>query len=103
MRFHGFDPAEALVEVEPDGEDGTFSTAAIERAIAEHGRAWRRSWPGVQYRTGQAFDLAEIARLGRAAGATVGLRPRARGRQPVRSRCTTAARISRSGATAEIT
>ncbi|MDB6164710.1 MAG: kynU, partial [Xanthomonadaceae bacterium] len=28
--------------------------------------------PGVQYRTGQAFDLKEIARLGHAAGATVG-------------------------------
>ena len=73
VRFHGFDPAEALVEVEPDGEDGTFSMAAIERAIAEHGsRLATIVWPGVQYRTGQAFDLAEIARLGRAAGATVG-------------------------------
>ena len=29
-------------------------------------------WPGVQYRTGQAFDLKEIARLGHAAGAVVG-------------------------------
>ena len=29
-------------------------------------------WPGVQYRTGQAFDLKEIARLAHAAGAIVG-------------------------------
>jgi kynureninase len=73
VRFHGFDPAEALVEVEPDGADGTFSMAAIERAIAEHGpRLATIVWPGVQYRTGQAFDLKEIARLGHAAGATVG-------------------------------
>ena len=73
VRFHGFDPAEALIEVEPDGEDGTFSMAAIERAIAEHGpRLATIVWPGVQYRTGQAFDLKEIARLGHAAGATVG-------------------------------
>ncbi len=73
VRFHGFDPAEALVEVEPDNADGTFSMAAIARAIAEHGpRLATIVWPGVQYRTGQAFDLKEIARLGHAAGAVVG-------------------------------
>lgn len=73
VRFHGFDPSEALVEVEPDNADGTFSMAAIERAIAEHGpRLSTIVWPGVQYRTGQAFDLREIARLGHAAGAVVG-------------------------------
>ena len=67
-------PAEAdLIEVEPDLADGTFSMAAIERAIAEHGpRLALILWPGVQYRTGQAFDLKEIARLGHAAGAMVG-------------------------------
>ena len=73
LRFHGFDPAEALVEVEPDNADGTFSMAAIERAIVEHGpRLATIVWPGVQYRTGQAFDLKEITRLGHAAGAIVG-------------------------------
>ena len=73
VRFHGFDPAEALVEVEADEPDGTFSMAAIERAIAQHGpRLAAIVWPGVQYRTGQAFDLKEIARLGHAAGAIVG-------------------------------
>ncbi len=62
-----------LIEVEPDQADGTFSMAAIERAIAEHGpRLALILWPGVQYRTGQAFDLKEIARLGHAAGAMVG-------------------------------
>src|SRR5690606_41432718 len=29
-------------------------------------------WPGEQYRGGQAFDVAEITRLGHAAGAVVG-------------------------------
>lgn len=73
VRFHGFDPATDLIEVQPDGDDGTISMAAIERAIAEHGpRIATIVWPGVQYRTGQAFDLAEIARLGHAAGAIVG-------------------------------
>ena len=74
IRFHGFDPATDLIEVEPDQQDGTFSMAAIARAIAEHGpRLALVLWPGIQYRTGQAFDLAEIARLGHAQGAVVGV------------------------------
>jgi kynureninase len=73
VRFHGFDPATDLIEVEPDNNDGTISMQAIERAIATHGpRVSTIVWPGVQYRTGQAFDLKEIARLGHAAGAIVG-------------------------------
>ncbi|MEL4889939.1 kynureninase [Xanthomonas protegens] len=73
IRFHGFDPATDLIEVQPDGADGTVSLAAIERAIAEHGpRLALVLWPGVQYRTGQAFDLAAVARLARGVGAAVG-------------------------------
>jgi kynureninase len=73
VRFHGFDPATDLIEVQPDAADGTFSMAAIASAIERHGpRLATIVWPGVQYRTGQAFDLAEIVRLGHAAGAIVG-------------------------------
>ncbi|MEJ1095249.1 MULTISPECIES: kynureninase [unclassified Pseudoxanthomonas] len=73
IRFHGFDPAEALIELEPDQPDGTLSMQAIERAIAQHGpRLALVLWPGIQYRTGQAFDVAEIVRLGHAQGAMVG-------------------------------
>lgn len=73
LEFHGLSPERCLIELEPDREDGTFSMDAIERAIAEHGhRLALILWPGVQYRTGQAFDLSEIARLGHAAGAVVG-------------------------------
>lgn len=73
LGFHGLSPERCLIELEPDREDGTFSMDAIERAIAEHGhRLALILWPGVQYRTGQAFDLSEIARLGHAAGAIVG-------------------------------
>ena len=73
LRFHGLDPATDLVEVEPDQADGTISMAAIESAIAMHGpRLALVLWPGVQYRTGQAFDLAAIARLAHAAGAVAG-------------------------------
>ncbi len=73
IRFHGFDPATDLIELEPDEGEGTLSMAAIEQAIAEHGhRLALVLWPGVQYRTGQAFDLGQIARLAHAAGAVAG-------------------------------
>lgn len=73
IRFHGFDPAIDLIELQPDQADGTFSMLAIERAIAEHGpRLALVLWPGIQYRSGQAFDLAEIARLSHAQGAIAG-------------------------------
>ena len=73
VRFHGFDPDTDLIELLPDEADGTISMDAIAAAIAEHGpRLAAIVWPGVQYRTGQAFDLKEIARLGHAAGAIVG-------------------------------
>ncbi|HBN53292.1 MAG TPA: kynureninase [Stenotrophomonas sp.] len=73
IRFHGFDPATDLIEVQPDEANGRLSMAAIERAIAEHGRRVALVlWPGVQYRSGQAFDLDAITRLARAQGANVG-------------------------------
>lgn len=73
VRFHGFDPRTDLVEVAPDAPDGTISMDAIARAIDAHrDRLALVLWPGVQYRTGQAFDLAEIARLARDAGAACG-------------------------------
>jgi kynureninase len=73
LHFHGLDPAEALIELEPDEPDGTISMAAIERAIVQNAsRLALVLWPGVQYRTGQAFDLLEIARLAHSAGAIAG-------------------------------
>jgi kynureninase len=73
LKYRGLPPESCLIEVEPDQPDGTISMAAIERAIAEHGKRLALIlWPGVQYRTGQAFDLKEITRLGHAAGAIVG-------------------------------
>ena len=73
LKFHGLSPAQALIEVEADEADGTVSMAAIERAIAQHGpRLALVLWPGVQYRTGQAFDIAAITHLAHATGAIAG-------------------------------
>ncbi|WP_349782012.1 kynureninase [Xanthomonas arboricola] len=73
LRLHGLDPATQLIEVEADQPNGTVSMAAIADAIARHGpRLALVLWPGIQYRTGQAFELGKIARLARAQGAVVG-------------------------------
>jgi len=73
IRFHGFDPATALIELEPDEPHGIVSAAAIERALAEHGsRIALVMLPGVQYRTGQAFDLKAISTLAHRHGCMAG-------------------------------
>jgi len=73
LRFHGLDPSQSLIELAPDADDGTTSTQTIEKVLATRGHEIALVlWPGVQYRTGQAFDLAEITRLAQAQGCVVG-------------------------------
>jgi kynureninase len=73
IRYHGFDPASALIELEADEPNGLVSTAAIERVLAEHGsRIALVMLPGVQYRNGQVFDLKAITELGHQHGCVVG-------------------------------
>lgn len=73
VRFHGFDPATDLIEMKADGAGGILTMDAIEAAIAEHGhRVALILLPGIQYRTGQVFDLDRIVALGHAAGCMVG-------------------------------
>jgi kynureninase len=73
VRFHGFDPATDLIELDGDEPGGAISAAAIERALVEHGaRIALVLLPGVQYRTGQVFDLRRITQLAHAQGCVVG-------------------------------
>ena len=73
LKYRGLPPAHTLIEVEPDRADGTFSMEAIERAIRENGKRLALVlWPGVQYRTGQAFDIAAITRVAHEVGALAG-------------------------------
>ena len=73
IRFHGHDPARALIELEADEPGGCISDAAIERVLEEHGaRIALVLLPGVQYRTGQVFDLKRITALAQAKGCMVG-------------------------------
>ena len=73
LRFHGLDPAQSLVELKPKGEGRTITNGQIRDAIQQYGhRIALILLPGVQYQTGQVFDMAEITRWGHEVGATVG-------------------------------
>lgn len=73
IRFHGFDPATSLIELEADEPGGTISDEAILRAIDEHGPHLALVlWPGVQYLTGQSFDLRAISERAHRHGCVVG-------------------------------
>ena len=73
IRFHGYDPADALIELDGDEKSGALSLSAIERTLAEHGqRIALVLLPGVQYLTGQVFDIAAITKLAHAQGCVVG-------------------------------
>ena len=73
LRWHGLDPRRCLIELAPPPGSDTLDPADIEATLArESGRVALVLWPGVQYRTGQAFDLARIVRAAHAAGAVAG-------------------------------
>jgi kynureninase len=73
LRFHGLDPADALIEVGPrDGED-LLSTDDLLAAIERAGDSLALVLlPGVQYLTGQVLDMPVITAAARRAGAAVG-------------------------------
>jgi kynureninase len=72
-RLHGLDPADAIVELVPRPGEHTLRTEDIEAKIAELGDSLATVLiGGVNYYTGQAFDMAAIARAGHAVGAYVG-------------------------------
>ena len=73
VRFHGFAPEEAIVEVAPREGEETLRTEDIIETIARQGAQTALVlFAGVNYYTGQFFDLPEIAAAGRRVGARVG-------------------------------
>jgi kynureninase len=73
IRFHGYDPATSLIELDGDEPGGCISDAAIERALQQHGaRIALVLLPGLQYRTGQVFDLQRVAAIAQREGCLVG-------------------------------
>jgi kynureninase len=74
IRHHGFDPQTALIEIGPrEGED-ILRTEDICAAIEREGaRIATVMLGGVQYLTGQRFDIEAIARCARKHGCMVGI------------------------------
>jgi kynureninase len=73
LDFHGLDTDKDLVELAPR-RDGLLHEEDIEDYLERYGdQVALVLWPGVQYATGQVFDLARIARACQKAGVTLGL------------------------------
>ncbi len=73
LRFHGYDPADAMVEI-PIGEDGRFRTDTVLETIDRHrDTAALLLLGGVNYYNGQLFDIGTITAHARKAGVTVGI------------------------------
>jgi kynureninase len=72
-KFHGFNPDEAIIELAPREGEKNLRTEDILATIREHGNELALiMMGGVNYYTGQAFDMAEITKAGHAVGAQVG-------------------------------
>jgi len=73
LRFHGFDPAAAIIEVAPRQGEYTLRTEDIVAKVNENaGEIALVLFGGINYFTGQWFDMETITKAGQAAGAIVG-------------------------------
>jgi len=73
LSWHKLDSEETLVELEPRPGEELLRIEDIEAKIEELGHELALVlWPGVQYRTGQAFDCVRIAAAAHRVGALAG-------------------------------
>ena len=73
IRFHGLDPATSLIELMPRPGEACLRDEDIESLIEREGdNIALIMLGGVNYSTGQAFDMARMTQLGHARGCIVG-------------------------------
>lgn len=73
IRNHGFDPATSLIELKPRAGEDLLRTEDIVAPIEREGDSFALVLlGGINYSTGQAFDLETIALAGHAKGCVVG-------------------------------
>lgn len=73
IRFHGYDPNNALIEIKPREGESTIRTEDIEELIDKDGNSIALIWlAGVNYFTGQAFEMERITKAGHKKGCIVG-------------------------------
>ncbi len=72
VRYHGFDPEQALVELQPRAGESALRTEDIEAYIEREGDSVALIMlGGVNYYTGQLFDMQRITRAGHSKGCMV--------------------------------
>ncbi|HYE35191.1 kynureninase [Methylocaldum sp.] len=73
ITFHGFDPEESLIEASARPGEAILRAEDLLELIEREGDGIALIlWPGVQFYTGQAFALDEIAEAGHKEGCVVG-------------------------------
>lgn len=73
VKFHGFNYEDAVIEIAPRKGEHLLRTEDIIETILTHGKEVALVlFGGVQYFTGQRFDIHEITKAGHAVGACVG-------------------------------
>lgn len=73
LEHRGYDPEQTLVEIEPTIGNQVFDTDEICARIAEHSEELALIvLPGVQYLSGQCFDMQRITECARAHGCLIG-------------------------------
>jgi kynureninase len=73
VRFYGYDPAEAIIEVKPREGEYTLQTEDIIQSIYGNGEEIALVlFGGINYFTGQWFDMPAITKAGHEIGAMVG-------------------------------
>ncbi len=73
IEFHGFDVTESLLELEPRPGETLLKTEDILRTIEREGEAIALvMMGGLNYYTGQVYDMRRIAKVARSKGCTVG-------------------------------
>ena len=74
VKFHGLNPEDAIVEVAPRAGEHTIREEDILAKITEVGEELALVfWGGVNYYTGQVFDMAAMTQSAHAVGALCGL------------------------------
>lgn len=73
VRFHGYDPQNAIIELAPRSGQDVLQTDDIIAAIRQYGDEIALVlFGGINYYSGQFFDLESIAKAGHGVGAYVG-------------------------------
>ncbi len=73
LRFHGYDPADAMIELEDEPDSACLSPATLSDYLERHGPSVALVlMPGVQYFSGQLQDIAALTALAHRHGCVAG-------------------------------